>query len=345
MWAWDAIATWGFKGKVFYLRGSIDFSGFEAHNYYPNLVPLLLSYLYLWLGQVNDHLVKGLFPLWGAMLLVLLYRFLYRLKLNRGSALGLTAFFALNGATFIDHMIIAYADLALAYFALGAAGFFYLWLWGAAPHGSLGVVTWFGAGLCWCKYEGSPLTVTIVLAGLLTLLWLRPLDFRRRLLALLYPLAGLMLGVVPWRLFATAHYLEMGSDHILHFFPQQWWQALPQVLLGLVNPVHFGVLWVAAAAALIIAGRSLFTTPRIFLLLLIGGNLLALVFAYAVAPCSAAEFPFYIRGTLDRLLLHITPVVGLLIGEGLKEAGYRQETMGNGCQGREIGGAEKKASN
>jgi hypothetical protein len=39
-----------------------------------------------------------------------------------------------------------------------------------------------------------------------------------------------------------------------------------------------------------------------------------------VAPTSAAEFPSYVRATLDRLLLHIAPGAALLVGLGLKDA-------------------------
>ncbi len=92
VWAWDAISTWGFKAKVFYLRGIVDLGGFQAHNYYPDLVPLLCTYLYLWLGQVNDHLVKLVFPIWGGAFLALLFGMLRRLGLKRTLALGLTAF-------------------------------------------------------------------------------------------------------------------------------------------------------------------------------------------------------------------------------------------------------------
>ncbi len=66
------------------------------------------------------------------------------------------------------------------------------------------------------------------------------------------------------------------------------------------------------------AGRRLWTSPTLFLALFLGGNLLAVILAYGVAPTSAAEFPSYVRATLDRLLLHLTPTAALLIGLGLK---------------------------
>ena len=69
--------------------------------------------------------------------MALLYSLVRRLGLSRRQALGLTAFLALNGTVFIVHLYIAYADLPLAYFTLGAAGLLYLWLADAAPRGSL----------------------------------------------------------------------------------------------------------------------------------------------------------------------------------------------------------------
>jgi hypothetical protein len=321
LWSWDAISTWGFKAKVFYLRGNVDLQGFEAHNYYPNLLPLLLTYLYLCLGQVNDHLVKLVFPLWGGGLLMMLYGILAGLGLTRRQALGTTCFFALNGLTFTAHLHLAYADLTLTYFTLGAAGLIYLWLRNAAPAGALPLAALFCAGLTWCKFEGAPLAGTIILAAGLTLIWLRPPGLGRRLLALGWPLAGLLVGYLPWRLYALAHGIETGADHILGVYPRQFLQALPAFLWALVNPAFFGLLWPAAALALIFSGRKIFTSPRFFLPLFLGGNFLAILLAYAVAPTSPFEFHLYLRATLDRLLFHLTPLAALLIGEGLKDLG------------------------
>lgn len=344
VWAWDALATWGFKGKAFFLERGLDFGRFRAHNYYPNLVPLLLTYLYLCLGQVNDHLVKLVFPLFGAALLALLYSFLLRLGLDRTRALGLTTFSALNGVTFIVHLYIAYADLALTYYTLGAAGLMYLWLTDRAPSGALALSAAMCAGMAWCKFEGPPLAATVVLAALLTLLWLK---HRSRLPALLWPVLGILLGYLPWRLFMQLRRIETGSDHILGFYSQQLFQAVPALLKALFHPKFFGFLWPAALLSLAwllrkacrgeacpalrsnrgsFWDRLLFNTPALFLALFLSGNLLAILLGYAVAPTSAEEFPFYVRATLDRLVLHITPVAVLLIGEGMKEMG-RSEKM------------------
>jgi hypothetical protein len=319
MWAWDAIATWGCKAKVFYASQSLDLACIDAHNYYPNLVPLLLTYLYFCLGQVNDALVQGVFPLWGAMLLGLFYSLLLRLGLSRWQALWTVTFLALNGTVFTVHLYISYADLPLAYFALGGTGLLYLWLAGNGPRGSLALAAVSAAGMAWCKYEGAPLAATVVLAAALTLIWLRPPGVGRRLASLLIPLAGLAAGYLPWRLFAAWQHLEIGADHIQNLYPQQFVKASYYLLAALGNPYSFGVLWPALALALILSGRRLWTSPRLFLALFTLGNLLAIILAYGVAPTSAAEFPAYVRGTLDRLLLHMVPAAALLVGLGLKD--------------------------
>jgi hypothetical protein len=319
MWAWDAVATWGCKAKIFYTSRGLDLTCIDAHNYYPNLIPLLLSYLYFCLGRVSDALAKAVFPLWGALLLTLLYSLARRLGLRRGQALGLTAFLALNGTVFIVHLYIAYADLPLAFYTLGGAGLLYLWLADAAPRGSLTLAACCLAGMAWCKYEGPPLAATLLLAAALTLIWQRPTHWFRRLGCLTVPLAGLIVGSLPWRIFAVQQKIEIGSDHIQSFYPHQLVKAVFYLLAGLAEPFYFGLLWPVLALALILAGPRLWRSPRLFLALFIGGNLAAILLAYAVAPTAAAEFPAYVRATLDRLLLHLTPVAALFLALGLRD--------------------------
>jgi hypothetical protein len=326
IWAWDAVATWGCKARIFYTSRGLDLTCIDAHNYYPNLIPLFLSYLYFCLGQVNDALAKAVFPLWGALTLILLGSLGMRLGLRRRQALGLAAFLALNGTVFIVHLYIAYADLPLAFYTLGGAGLLYLWLQDTAPRGSLILAACCLGAMAWCKYEGPPLAATLILAAALTLAWLRPERWLNRLGWLAVPAAGLLLGYLPWRLFAHQQKIAFGADHIQSFYPHQLVQSVFYLLSGLGQPFYFGFLWPALALAFILAGKQLWRSPRLFLVLFVLGNLAAILLAYAVAPTSAAEFPAYIRATLDRLLLHLTPVAALFLALSLKDLG--RETGG-----------------
>jgi hypothetical protein len=321
MWAWDAMATWGCKAKIFYTSRGLDLTCIDAHNYYPNLTPLLLSYLYFCLGQVNDALAKAIFPLFGALTLTLLASLGMRLGLRRRQALGLAAFLALNGTVFIVHLYIAYADLPLAFYTLGGIGLLYLWLADTAPRGSLTLAACCLAGMAWCKYEGPPLAATLVLAAALTLVWLRPDHWLRRLGVLAIPLAGLIMGYLPWRLFTVQQKIEIGADHIQGFYPHQLVKAVFSLLAGLAEPFYFGLLWPTLLLACILAGKRLWRSPRLFLALFVLGNLTAILLAYAVAPTAAAEFPAYVRATLDRLLLHLSPIAALFLALSLKDLG------------------------
>ena len=109
--------------------------------------------------------------------------------------------------------------------------------------------------MAWCKYEGPPLAATVILAATLTLIWLRPPGLWRRLLSLSLPLAGLLLGYLPWRLFAIQQNLPIGADHMQGFYPHQFVQAISYLAAALIQPYYFGFLWPAVLlAALVPAG-------------------------------------------------------------------------------------------
>jgi hypothetical protein len=320
-WAWDALSTWGLKAKAFYLGQGLDMSRFEAHNYYPNLVPLLMAYLYFWLGSVSDGLVKAVFPLWGGALVVLFFSFLRRLGVNRAGALGAAAFLVLNGAAFITHLFIAYADLALTYYQLAAAGLVYLWLREEAPAGSGPLIACMFGGMAWSKYEGWPLVMITLLAAGLTLLWLRPPQLFKRIVSLSLMGAGGWFFSLPWRLYVGLQGLKVGGDHIGGFYLHQFYLGVWLVLKALVWIPYFGLLWPAICLSLILTGRSLWHTSVIFLGLFVAGNLAAIALAYAIVPASPAEFPMYIRATVDRLLLHVAPASALIVSVPLVSPG------------------------
>ncbi|MDD3580685.1 MAG: hypothetical protein PHW74_06660 [Desulfobacca sp.] len=334
LWAWDAITTWGLKAKAFYLSRAIDLSRFEAHNYYPNLVPLLMTYIYLWLGGVVDHLVKAIFPLWGGCLVLMFYSFLRRLPVKRPGAWLGAAFLVLNGPTLITHCFIAYADLALTYYTLVSAGLLFLWLRDQAPAGSLILVGVYGGGMLWSKYEGGSLVMINFLAAALTLLWLWPPGRGRKFASL----AGIgfltLLFYFPWRYFCLTHQMTIGADHVGGFFPAQFWHAIIYLLQALVWPPYFGLFWPVVILAGVWWGWEALYSPGLFLVLVTLGNLAAIILAYAVVPASVAEFPFYMRATVDRLLLHFVPVSGLLLAAPWAARNVGRENMVNlswGC--------------
>ncbi len=318
LWEWDALSTWGLKAKAFYLGQKIELTRFEAHNYYPNLVPLLIAYLYYWFGGVSDYMVRAVFPCWGSAIFLLFYSLLRRLEVRRSMALGATAFLALNGATLVTHLFLAYADLALTYYHLAVAGLLYLWLQDQLPAGGLGLIICMSGGLSWCKYEGWPLMLIILLAAGLTLLWLRPPQWPRKMFSLALMGLGGWLFTLPWNWFIVRHGMTAGVDHLGGFYPQQLFQGTWQLIKALIWIPYFGLLWPTICASFVLSGWGIGRTPTLFLALLSAGNLAAIALGYALAPTSPTEFPLYVRATIDRLLLHFTPACGLIFAAALK---------------------------
>ncbi len=253
--------------------------------------------------------------------MLLYYCFLRRLGLKRVVALGAGAFLMLNGATFLTHCFIAYADLPLTYYQLGAAGLLFLWLRGEAPAGSEFLIAIMCGGMAWSKYEGWPLVLITFLAGGLALLWLRPPRLVTRLWHLVLMGLGGWFLTIPWRLFVGMQGLEVGGDHVGGFYLQQFTHGFVLLLRALVWIPYFGLLWPAIFLSFILAGRALFRTSWIFLGLFVAGNLAALALAYGLVPASPAEFPFYVRATVDRLLLHMAPASALILAVPLASAG------------------------
>ncbi|MCD4669755.1 MAG: hypothetical protein K8S14_04860, partial [Actinomycetia bacterium] len=84
---WDAISCWSFKGKAFFIDGIIN-NFYTAHDYgfshlsYPLYLPLMQTWILSWMGEVNENLLKIIFPLFYSSLLFTLY-YLFRQKVKK----------------------------------------------------------------------------------------------------------------------------------------------------------------------------------------------------------------------------------------------------------------------
>lgn len=130
---WDAIACWSLKGKAFFLDSDI-FSYFTQHEYefshlsYPLYLSLIQTWIYGWLGKVDEVLVKIIFPLFYLSCLFILYYF-FRKKLTRLLSATLVLVFS-SIPVVVNHGYIEYANLLFGVVLMLATYFFYLWnLW------------------------------------------------------------------------------------------------------------------------------------------------------------------------------------------------------------------------
>ena len=126
---WDAIACWSLKGRAFFIDSSIV-PFFKSHDYqfahlsYPLYLPLIQTWIYIWMGKINENLVKVIFPLFYLSGLFILY-YLFRQKYRRVIAIIYVFIFSALPVV-MDHGYIEYTNLIFAIILMLAVYFFYL---------------------------------------------------------------------------------------------------------------------------------------------------------------------------------------------------------------------------
>jgi len=127
MQGWDAMAHWGIKSKIFFVNGEVTYLNFDLHNEYPNYIPLAETWIYNFMGEVNDRLVMVIFPLFFLALLSAFYALQRRFGFSRLHSLAFTLLLILTDNAILRHSYIAYSDMALAF--AYSVGFLMLLFW------------------------------------------------------------------------------------------------------------------------------------------------------------------------------------------------------------------------
>lgn len=111
---WDAISCWSLKAKAFFIDKNIftfylDHDYGFAHNSYPVYLPLIQTWIYIWLGNVNENLVKIIFPIFYLSSIFLVFNFF---KKKFGDLLaGILAFIFSSIPVIADHGYLEYTNL------------------------------------------------------------------------------------------------------------------------------------------------------------------------------------------------------------------------------------------
>jgi len=300
---YDAISHWGLKAKSFYLRRDISFEGFQAHNYYPPLLPLAEAHFYLWMGRVADGPVKSLFVVFLLATVGLYAGFLRRTTLGPADRLILVAFLA-SAWSFIHESGIAYADLPLGCCYLGAVTFLVSWranpremrlLLGAGVMGAMTVLM---------KLEGAALVGISAAALAGTCLVTRGLR-RGWVSALGRFLALPVVAGVAWGVFLMVRQISPSAEHMSTLDLSR----LSQVLRIVAHPrwmgISYGTFWPMCALLLALGIRRRTGVAGGMLLFIVLANIVLMFAAYLT---TGFEVSGQIAATLDRLVLHFFPV-------------------------------------
>jgi hypothetical protein len=128
---WDAISCWSLKGRAFFIDGSVT-AFYTQHQYgfthltYPLYISLSQTWIYIWLGEINETLVKAIFPLFYLSLIFIVY-YLLRKEVIRLYAI-ISVFILSTLPVIMDHGYFEYTNLIFSVILLLGVYFFYVYI-------------------------------------------------------------------------------------------------------------------------------------------------------------------------------------------------------------------------
>ena len=313
----DAVGNWGLKAKAIYLANTVPFSFLGNHDYitahpdYPLLLPLVESFVYFFLGHLNDFVVKWIFPLSLTACVIALYASLRRMTLDRTACMAFT-FILVSIPHFVFNATTAYSDIIVAsYFGMG---FFCLFLWIRQRNelflGLSALLTGM-AGLT--KNEGLVLCLVNLVVLALAEGAEKPFhysDYWRRILFY----AGILMAVLmPWLAFRMT--IETPNDlfnqkNLESAFQWETFSRVKTILYyyqsHLFNIKNWNLLWLAGLGLLLFCFRRVIQSDQKYILLATAMTFSIYTAAYFVTSYDVA---WHLRTSVSRLMVHVVPLV------------------------------------
>jgi hypothetical protein len=314
---WDAIAMWLFKGRVFYLAGTVPtgfltdahYAGY-AHLDYPLLVPLTVAQTYAWAGE-GDMLMKGWWALLAGAAAAGLYWGLAGFAGRLARVAGLALVLTLPGLyTHAADYFAGYADLPLAVLFFFGALFLYRWIKQPTP-GAFNLAVLFFCLAAFTKNEGLVVLAggAVILGGLLVAG--HPLPRRNLALGLLL-IGGI---VLPWqierRVLGISGDLNPTLDALIGLAGTRLGPIWDRLSAEVRNMNNLLLLWPFAPllglGGLLVAPRRWLRTVPV--LSLVGVYALGVVAAYLTTP---HDLTWHLNTSADRVVFQPALVVILL---------------------------------
>lgn len=321
--AYDAIATFAIKSKIFYLAKSIPGDYFYnlgclfPHVDYPLNVPLSETFVYLFLGNLNEQLVKIVFPLYFIAILGILY-FGIRRFASRTYALIFT--FALASIPqFNNFATNAYIDVPLSYYYLAATLFLFYWFKERDAVEFLYISAIMTALAGWTKNEGLVYCVINIIV-LAVFLLSNKKNLKSRDIAHGFGYVALIVMILlPWLMIRkTAHLVnyDFGVLNVGRFdIIKQLHKIIPMLYefqRQIFGPKKWNIFWVVFILTLVIYRKKAFAKYQAFmtipLLLILGSYITAYLLAQTEMPTLWSRF-----------MIHFLPIAVYLLAILLKD--------------------------
>lgn len=305
--AWDGWATWLFRAKIFFVDGKINPYVLRVIDLeYPLLVSLAGTYIYLFVGEINDRVALLMYPFFYSSLLLIFYFFLKK-QTNTLYALFFT-FILASIQVIIRHsgrFDAGLADLPLSYYILAVSIITIKYITEQKTTLLL-LVNILLAFVIQVKNEGLPLALTIQSILLAVLL------MRKKASYLFFSSIWLVVAV-DWIIYKSVHNLRIN----FHFerISINFFERIPIVIretsIEFINIERWNVLWFIFALALlfyILYHRKKSISTIILLIIVFQLSVYGVIFI--VTPYNLTT---YVANVIDRLYLHIAPLATLFI--------------------------------
>ncbi len=321
--SFDSIGNFAYKAKMFFIERYIPYELFAnksidiQHPDYPLFIPLSETWVSMFLGQWNDLLVKGLFPMFFVALLVIFY---FALKRVIGKRLALVStFFLATIPHFLNYATIGYADFALAVFYSTSFLYLFLWISYKRENKYLFLAACLSIFAIWTKNEGALLSLAnISMLSLFTILAGKNIKKKeiRGIICFL-----LVVIVFSWAWFNYSLNILGFENESVNSETFKLSRAIgnlnriPRILYNyqkhIFGPKKWNISFLVFVAGLVVYFKRVFKGHFKYITLSILLSFLGYASVYLITPL---EIGFHLRTAASRLLLHSLPLVVFWIG-------------------------------
>lgn len=317
---WDGLLNYEVKARWAFLNGGVlplpyfsDPTRDWSHQDYPLLLPLAESWIYLWLGRADQQLAKTVSWMFFVSAVCLLHAANRRFAV-KGWQMLVSPLMVFT----VPLMLIGdgsastgYADFPMAVFYL-ATIIFVIEFWRNEDFAALRLAGLLAAAGCWLKQDGFILWFCVaILLCLKALVEARSwkADWRKWLQLATAVSLGLMV-FVGWRWFiafvGASVRTEMQPVELVTLVANAW--LLPiivkGVILELLNPRHWGVLWLLTFLSI----GWMFWRRR-------ASERVVMALAVVLPILAYASLHFFFHGSpLTRLLIQVSLVAVMIVG-------------------------------
>jgi hypothetical protein len=325
--AWDAWAQWGYRAKMLYIEKTFPFHPWAelpwfnaSHLDSPVLIPFLEAYIYFFLKEVYEPLVRVFCSFYYIGIIALFYYHL-RKQFNISFALG-SCFCLATIPNFLRMASSGYMEVPLIFYI--TAGILYIWKYLKEKDNSFLLLGSLFMGLgTWVKREGLSIWAALFLSSVMICLLLRPNINKKRFLFVISFIPLLIYS--PWFIFLNflglkAPYFKTPFQDLVNLAKERLPLILSTWSRNLSDIRQWNILWIVfiLSAIWFLIKRSE-KLKSFFLFIIIFQTVFDFIIFIMFPANLLGDIRVRILQCVDRLILDVAPIALFFICQQLGE--------------------------